>query len=83
MNWNSFMHGVGIGCLLCIAAIAVGVIIAAVFPNWACIWDTACGRPWQIERAPAFPTESAATPRAGHLKLRAAEAVAQPTREAA
>ena len=78
MTWNLFMHGLGIGCLLCIAAIAIGIIVASLVPNWARIWDTACGRPWPIARHPVSPTASVLPLRTRH-QLRTVEADAQPT----
>ena len=79
MTWNLFMHGLGIGCLICIAAIAIGIIVAALVPNWARIWDTACGRPWPIARHPVSPTASVLPLRTSVPTLRAVEADAQPT----
>lgn len=83
MTWNLFMHGLGIGCLFCIAAIAIGIIVDALVPNWARIWDTACGRPWPIARHPASPTASVLPLRTSAPTLRTVEADAQPTHEAA
>lgn len=82
MNWHSFMHGVGIGCLLCIAAIAIGTIAAALVPNWARIWDTLNGRPWPVRHPIASPTTSVLPLRARHPHLRTVEARVQPTRKA-
>ena len=76
------MHGVGIGCLLTIAAIAVGSIIASIVPNWARIWDTVNGRPWAPRRHPVSPTASVLPLRTRHPQLRAVEARAEPTRKA-
>jgi hypothetical protein len=83
MTWNLFMHGVGIACLLCIASIAIGIIAASIVPNWRRIWDTACGRPWPISRHPVSPTASVLPLRTSLPPLRAVEADAQPTHEAA
>ena len=83
MNWTPFMHGLGIGCLFCIAVIAVASLIDSLVPNWRRIWDTACGRPWPIARHPASPTASVLPLRTSVPTLRAVEADAQPTHEAA
>ena len=83
MNWTPFMHGLGIGCLICIALIAVAIIVDSLMPNWRRIWDTACGRPWPIARHPVSPTASVLPLRTSVPKLRADGARAQPTHEAA
>ncbi len=83
MNWTPFMHGLGIGCLICIAAIAVASLIDSLVPNWRRIWDTACGRPWPIARHPASTTASVLPLRTSVPPLRAVEADAQPTDKAA
>lgn len=83
MTWNLFMHGLGIVCLAVIAAIAIGIIVTSIFPNWARIWDTACGRPWPIARHPVSPTASVLPLRTSVPKLRAVEADAQPTHKVA
>jgi hypothetical protein len=82
LTWNLFMHGVGIACLLCIASIAIGIIAAAIVPNWRRIWDTACGRPWPISRHPVSPTASVLPLRTRRSPLRVVEADAQLTRKA-
>lgn len=79
MNWIPFMHGVGIGCLICIASIAVGSIIASIAPNWRRIWDTACGRSWPIAGHRVSPTASVLPLSTPLPPLRAVEADAQPT----
>jgi hypothetical protein len=79
LTWNLFMHGVGIACLLCIAAIAIGIIAASIVPNWRRIWDTACGRPWPISRHPVSPTASVLPLRTSLPPLHTDEAGAQPT----
>lgn len=83
MTWNPFMHGLGIGCLICIASIAVAIIVDSLVPNWRRIWDTACGRPWPIARHHVSPTASVLPLRTSVPKLRADEARSQPTHEAA
>lgn len=82
MTWTTFMHGLGIGCLFCIAVIAVASLIDSLVPNWPRIWDTACGRPWPVARHPVSPTASVLPLRTGH-QLRTVEADAQPTRDVA
>ena len=83
MNWTPFMHGLGIGCLICMFAIAVASLVDSLVPNWARIWDTCCGRPWQIARHPVSPTASVLPLRTSVPPLRAVEADAQPTDKAA
>ena len=79
MNWTPFMHGLGIGCLICIAPIAVAIIVDSLAPNWRRIWDTACGRPWPIARHPVPPAASVLPLRTSVPKLLVVEADAQPT----
>ena len=82
MTWNAFMHGAGVGCLICIASIAVAIIVDSLVPNWRRIWDTACGRPWPITRHPVSPTASVLPLRTSSTPLRTVEAGAQLTRKA-
>jgi len=79
VNWTPFMHGLGIGCLICIAPIAVAIIVDSLAPNWRRIWDTACGRPWPIARHPVPPAASVLPLRTSVPKLLVVEADAQPT----
>jgi hypothetical protein len=82
MTWHAFMHGLGIGCLLCIGAIALGSIAASLIPNWPRIWDTLNGRPWPARHPIASPTASVLPLRTRHSRLPVVEADAQPTRKA-
>ncbi|KQN27384.1 hypothetical protein ASF00_13815 [Sphingomonas sp. Leaf34] len=83
MTWNLFMHGLGIVSLVVIAAITVAILVDSLVPNWRRIWDTACGRPWPIARHPVSPTASVLPLKTSVPELRADEARAQPTHEAA
>jgi len=82
MTWNVAMWGLGLGSLITIAGVSLAIIADSLVPNWARIWDTACGRPWPIARHPASPTALVLPLRTRH-QLRTVEADAQPTHEAA
>ena len=83
MTWNIAMHGIGIACLLTMGGLSLGIIADTLIQNWPRIWDTACGRPWPIARHPVSPTASVLPLRTSVPELRAVEAGAQPTHEAA
>ncbi len=81
MTWHSFMHGAGVGCLICIAAIAVAMLVEALVPNWARIITTLRGNPAR-GFVPLSPTASVLPLRTRQPQLRAVEARVQPTRKA-
>ncbi len=81
MTWNAFMHGAGVGCLICIATIAIAMLVEALVPNWARIITTLRGNatPGFV---PLSPTASVLPLRTRQPQLRAVEARVQPTRKA-
>jgi hypothetical protein len=82
MTWHVAMHALGWASLFTMAGVSLATIFHALVPNWARIWDTACGRPWPVSRHPVSPTASVLPLRTRH-QLRTVEADAQPTHEAA
>lgn len=82
MTWHVAMHALGWASLITIAGISLAMLADALVPNWARIWDTACGRPWPISLHPVSPTASVLPLRTSSPPLRAVEADAQPTRKA-
>ena len=48
MTWHTAMHALGWASLITIAGVSLAIIADALIPNWARIWDTACGRPWPV-----------------------------------
>ena len=82
MTWNVAMWALALASLITMAGVSLTTLFFALVPNWARIWDTACGRPWPIARHPASPTASVLPLRTRH-QLRTVEADAQPTHEAA
>ncbi|QCB42972.1 hypothetical protein E5673_12725 [Sphingomonas sp. PAMC26645] len=83
MTWNVAMHALGWASLITIAGVSLAIIADSLVPNWARIWDTACGRPWPIARHPFSPTASVLPLRTSVPPLRAVEADAQLTDKAA
>ncbi len=79
MTWNLFMHCAGVVCLVTMAGCGAWSLFTSLVPNWARIWDTACGRPWPIARHPVSPTASVLPLRTFVPTLRAVEADAQLT----
>ena len=82
MTWNVAMWALALASLITMAGVSLTTLFFALVPNWARIWDTACGRPWPIARHPVSPTASVLPLRTGH-QLRTVEADAQPTRDVA
>lgn len=82
MNWNVAMHVLGWTSLITIAGVSLAIIADSLVPNWARIWDTACGRPWPIARHPLSPTASVLPLRTRHTPLPIVEADPQLTRKA-
>ena len=56
MTWNVAMWALALASLITMAGVSLTTLFFALVPNWARIWDTACGRPWPIARHPASPT---------------------------
>ena len=83
MNWNVVLHVLGWASLITIAGVSLAIIADSLIPNWARIWDTACGRPWPIARHPVSPTASVLSVKTSVTPLRAFEADAQLTDKAA
>ena len=79
MTWNVAMWALGWASLITIAGVSLAIIADSLVPNWARIWDTACGRPWPIARHPVSPTASVLPLRTSVPPLRVDEAGAQPT----
>lgn len=79
MNWNVAMHVLGWTSLITIAGVSLATLFLSLVPNWARIWDTACGRPWPVARHPVSPTASVLSLRMSLPTLRTDEAGAQPT----
>ncbi len=82
MTWHIAMHALGWASLITIAGVSLAIIADSLVPNWARIWDTACGRPWPVSRHPVPPTASVLPLRTRQPQLRAVEARVQPTRKA-
>jgi hypothetical protein len=83
MTWHVAMHALGWASLFTMAGVSLATLFLSLVPNWARIWDTACGRPWPVSRHPVSPTASVLPLRTSLPPLRADEASAQPTHEAA
>ena len=79
MTWHIAMHALGWASLITIAGVSLAIIADALIPNWARIWDTACGRPWPVSRHPVPPTASVLPLRTRHSRLPVVEPDAQPT----
>ena len=82
MTWHIAMHALGWASLITIAGVSLAIIADSLVPNWARIWDTACGRPWPVSSHPVPPTASVLPLRTRQPQLRAVEARVQPTRKA-
>ena len=82
MTWHIAMHALGWASLITIAGVSMAIIADSLVPNWARIWDTACGRPWPVARHPVSPTASVLPLRTSHPQFRAVEARIEPTRKA-
>ena len=78
MTWNAFMHGAGVGCLICIAVIAIAMLVEALVPNWTRIITTLRGNATR-GFVPLSPTASVLPLRTRQPQLRAVEARVQPT----
>ena len=83
MTWNVAMWALGLASLITMAGVSLATLFFALVPNWARIWDTACGRPWPIARHPVSPTASVLSVKTSVTPLRAFEADAQLTDKAA
>jgi hypothetical protein len=81
VTWNAFMHGAGVGCLICIFGISMAMIADALIPNWTRIITTLRGN-----TTPGFiplpPTAFVLPLKTRHSSLRTVEARAQLTRKA-
>jgi hypothetical protein len=82
VTWNAFMHGAGVGCLICIFGISMAMIADALIPNWTRIVTTLRGNatPGFV---PLSPTASVLPLRTRHSRLPVVEADAQPTHKVA
>jgi len=78
VTWNAFMHGAGVGCLICIFGITMAMIADALIPNWTRIITTLRGNatPGFV---PLSQTASVLSLGTRQPQLRAVEARAQPT----
>jgi hypothetical protein len=78
VTWNAFMHGAGVGCLICIFGISMAMIADALIPNWTRIITTLRGNatPGFV---PLSPTASVLPLRTRYSRLPVVEADAQPT----
>jgi len=83
MTWNVAMWALGLAALITMAGVSLTTLFFALVPNWARIWDTACGRPSPTARHPVSPTASLLPLRTSVPPLRAVEADAQLTDKAA
>lgn len=82
MTWDLFMYGAGIGCLLSMFVIAAVVFVEELYHRWPEIMTALRGN----DRRGFVPLSSTALVlllRTSVPKLRAVEAGAQPTHEAA
>lgn len=83
MTWNVAMWALGLASLITMAGVSLTTLFFALVPNWARIWDTACGRPWPVARHHVSPTASVLPLRTSVTPLRTVEADAQPTHKVA